>query len=76
MGASRSTYVKNEKRITFSSENLKGRDHSEDVRVDVRIILEWILEKYGAKLWNGLFLAQDRNQWRILVNKVMNFRVP
>jgi hypothetical protein len=24
-------------------ENLKGRDHSEDLRVDGKIILEWIL---------------------------------
>jgi hypothetical protein len=29
----------------FWSENLKGRDHSEDLRVDGRIILERILEK-------------------------------
>jgi hypothetical protein len=26
-------------------ENLKGRDHSEDLGVDERIILEWILGK-------------------------------
>jgi hypothetical protein len=26
-------------------ENLKGRDHTEDLGVDGRIILEWILEK-------------------------------
>jgi hypothetical protein len=29
----------------FRSENLKGRDHSEDLGVDGRIILEWILGK-------------------------------
>jgi hypothetical protein len=29
----------------FRSENLKGRDHLEDLGVDVRIILEWILGK-------------------------------
>jgi len=28
----------------FSLENLKGRDHSEDLRID-RIILGWILRK-------------------------------
>jgi hypothetical protein len=29
--------------------------------------------------WNGVVwidLAQDRNQWRVLVNMVMNLRVP
>jgi hypothetical protein len=30
--------------MKFWSENLKGRDHSEDVGVDGRIILEWIIE--------------------------------
>jgi len=29
----------------FRSENLKGIDHSEDLGVDKRILLEWILEK-------------------------------
>jgi hypothetical protein len=29
----------------FSSENLKGRDHSEDLAVDGKIILEMVLGK-------------------------------
>jgi len=29
----------------FWSENLKGRDHSEDLGTDYKIILEWILWK-------------------------------
>jgi hypothetical protein len=32
-------------------ESLNGRDHSEDLGVDARIILEWILEKQGVKVW-------------------------
>jgi hypothetical protein len=35
--------VKNGYKI--SVENLKGRDHLEDLGVDGRIILDWILEK-------------------------------
>jgi hypothetical protein len=35
------------------SENLKGRDYAEDQSVDKRIILEWILGKYGGKVWTG-----------------------
>jgi hypothetical protein len=31
--------------------NLKGRHHSEDVGVDEKIILEWLLGKQGEKLW-------------------------
>jgi hypothetical protein len=32
---------------------LKVRDHSEDPGVVGRIILEWILGKYGRKVWTG-----------------------
>jgi hypothetical protein len=32
---------------------MKERDHSEDLGVHGNIILEWILEKQGGKLWNG-----------------------
>jgi len=35
----------------FWLENLKGRDHSEDVGVDGSIILEWFSEKLGGKAW-------------------------
>jgi hypothetical protein len=34
-------------------ENQKGRDHSEDLGVDRKVILEWILMKQGGKLWTG-----------------------
>jgi hypothetical protein len=37
-----------------------------------RIIFKWILERYGMK-WIGL--AQDKDQWRSLVNAVMHFGV-
>jgi hypothetical protein len=29
---------------------LKGRDHSEDLGVDGKIMLQWMLGKYGGKL--------------------------
>jgi hypothetical protein len=34
-------------------ENLKGRDHSEGLGVDVKIISELILRKYDRKVWTG-----------------------
>jgi hypothetical protein len=34
-------------------ESLKGKDHSEELGVDGRIILQSVLEKKGGKVWNG-----------------------
>jgi hypothetical protein len=34
-------------------EHEKGRDHSEDIDVNERTILEWILGKQGGKVWTG-----------------------
>jgi hypothetical protein len=33
--------------------NLKGRDRTEDVGVDGRITLEWILGEQSGKVWTG-----------------------
>jgi hypothetical protein len=37
--------------MKFWSENLRGRDYMEDLGTDRKIILEWILEKQGGKVW-------------------------
>jgi hypothetical protein len=37
----------------FWPENLKGRYHAEELGVDGKIMLEWILRKYGGKVWTG-----------------------
>jgi len=46
-----------------------------DSGVDGRIILRWIFKK-----WNGgmdwIVLAQDSDRRQVLVNAVLNFRVP
>jgi hypothetical protein len=42
-----------EMRTKFWSDNLKGRDHSEEEGARQRIILEWILRKYGGEVWIG-----------------------
>jgi hypothetical protein len=34
-------------------ENLKGQDHLEDLGIDEKLILEWILKKLGGKVWTG-----------------------
>jgi hypothetical protein len=53
----------------------KERDHWEEQDVGGWTILKWILETR----WDGgdwIDLAQDRDQWRALVNAAMNLRVP
>jgi len=35
----------------FWLENLEGRDNSENLGVNGKIILEWILEKQDEKVW-------------------------
>jgi hypothetical protein len=46
----------------------EGGDHLEDLGIDERITFKWI------KL-DWIHLAQDRVQWRVLVNTVMDLLV-
>jgi hypothetical protein len=55
---------------------IAGRDHSEDLGVGDKIILEWILGKWSGEGVDWIHLAQDRDQWRAAMNTVMNLWVP
>jgi hypothetical protein len=57
--------------IGYWWESQKERDHWEDQDVGGWTILKWILERLE---W--IDIAQDRDQWRALVNTVLNLRVP
>ena len=51
-------------------------DDLEDPGVDGKIIVRWILKKWN---WRGMYwidVVQDRDRWQVLVNTVMNLRVP
>jgi hypothetical protein len=50
----------------FSSEKLKGGDHSQELGIDRKIILEWILRKQGGKLWNGYIWRRIRTSGGLL----------
>jgi hypothetical protein len=43
-----------------------GRDHFEDLGMDGRIILEWITEKQGRKVWSGFILLSIGTSGRLL----------
>jgi len=47
-------------------ENPEGRYHSEDLGVDDRIMLEWILDKYSGKLWTGCIWFRIGTHGRLL----------
>jgi hypothetical protein len=54
-------------RTVFWLENLKGRDHLEDIGLDGKIIFVWILGKYGGGV-DCKRLTQDRDQWWALLD--------
>jgi hypothetical protein len=56
--------------------NLTEGAHLEDPGVGGRIILKWIFERLDVGSIDWTDLAQDRDRWRVLVNAVMNIRVP
>jgi hypothetical protein len=56
-------------RIGYWWESQKERDHWEDQDVGGRTVLRW-----DGMDW--IDLVQDRDQWRALLNTVMNLRVP
>jgi hypothetical protein len=58
-----------EKRTKFLSGNLKGKANLENLRVNGRIVLKYILKKYGVKL------LAHMAQWQTVVNKVRKLRV-
>jgi hypothetical protein len=50
----------------FCLENLKKRDNLEDIGVDVRIVLTWILKQWDGKEWTGFTWLRIGTSCRIL----------
>jgi hypothetical protein len=65
----------NEKCTRFWCESPIEGDRSEDQGVDGRMGSEWILGRNGWGCVDWIQLVQDRDQWRAVVNAVMNLRV-
>jgi hypothetical protein len=62
--------------IGYWWESQKERDHWEDQDVGGWTILKMVLGEIGRDGRDWIELTQDRDQWRALVNTVMNLRVP
>jgi hypothetical protein len=60
----------------FWSENLKGRDQLEDIGIDGENNIRMDRREIEWKGVDWIHVAQDRNQWRTVVNTVMNLRIP
>jgi hypothetical protein len=58
--------------IGYLWESQKESDHKEEHWS----ILKWILREIGWDGMDWIQLAKDRDQWRALVNMVMNLRAP
>jgi hypothetical protein len=58
----------------FFWENLRKGDHFEDIGVNGKIILKWILKKRDGET-DWIALAQDRDRRRALLNAVINLLI-
>ena len=56
--------------------NLRERDYSDALRIDWRIILEWILKEIELEGVDWIYLAQDRDRLLDIVNKAAYLQIP
>jgi hypothetical protein len=53
MGIAHSTHGERKLCAKFWLQSLKGRDHLKDISADGSILLNWILRKWGWRVWSG-----------------------
>jgi hypothetical protein len=60
---------------SFGWENLKDRDHKENLGIDGRIIIKMVLKQAGCEGVDRIHLAEDEDKWQALVNMAVNLQV-
>jgi hypothetical protein len=58
----------------FSRKNLEGRDHFEDLVIDGMVSIKNDVKEIWCEGLGWIQLAQDRDQWWVLVKTVMKLR--
>jgi hypothetical protein len=59
-------YRRREINVRVRLEYLKKRDHLEDLSIEQRIILEWILKKWDEMAWTSLIcLSVGESGWSL-----------
>jgi len=53
----------------------EGKRPFERQKLSGSVILKWIFMKWDGNM-NRIYIAQDRNKWRAVLNAVVNVRVP
>jgi hypothetical protein len=77
MGGACSTYRRRrETQTRLWWGNLKEEDFLEDIGLDGNAVLKMDLKETGREGVRGINLAYDTDQWRAVVNTVMNLRFP
>jgi hypothetical protein len=64
-----------EKRVQNFSPKTGRETTLEDIGVDRRMILKWILNMFGGRVI-GYAWPKDMHQWLSFVNTVVNFKIP
>jgi len=59
-------YGRKERCIQGFSGEMRERNQLEDLGIDGRIILKWMLRKWGGGLWTGLIWLKIRTGGRLL----------
>ena len=69
-------FLRREVHADFWCGNWKKMDHLENVNLDGRVMLKFILKKKDGRVYTGCTLLGYRDKCQAVVNMAVNFGVP